>query len=696
MCHNTFGSFTCACRSGGAGTSDGVSCADVLARNPSASSGPYALRVSDGQIIDIFCDFRGDGSTWALVMLHNQDLACPGPNARWDAAINQNVVSASGFDASSLPRDTAALETTSVMVGLKYWQLLGDVVMIEMGDSHTTISNRAEASFAFDVADNYALELSDPTITVGSETPGLFESHNGQRFTTSDADHDTDGESNCAQGYLGAPWWYTDCWSGSIWGGCADPQVPHHANSPYWAGSGSDSSDNALHGAIWVGQDSADTPASDFSCPTGSECGISADDGGCVEETDCSHCGAGYASQAGGRCTPCNATGMISNADRTSCSPCVAGTGPNAARDGCDDCSAGFYSMFGVCQECMPPNVVNQDRTSCSPCVAGTGPNAARDGCDNCTDQTYSRFGVCQECASPNLVSEDRTSCVAPYVCAPGSQCTRSATEGGCQAQHDCSRCPPGTFRSIGEACTFCTQILSEIPNPEQVACQACPPGTKASDDSANCVCEVGFYDTAQLPSITCFDADFVLASTPANVSTVGTSCRPCPHCMDCSTAQPKLMAQYQFLTATAPVSQARSVFKCPVAFTCLSQALITTTVNGTRVLAAQSCPNGTAGALCGVCESGWRKGPAGRCILCNSNGEGGFSFLRLSSVLFLLSAAALIGYVALRKLLTFKRQMRREAFGAARQMFAELDTDGSGEITRCAFNDSCLPLTYV
>ena len=56
---------------------------------------------------------------------------------------------------------------------------------------------------------------------------------------------------------------------------------------------------------------------------------------------------------------------------------------------------------------------------------------------------------------------------------------------------------------------------------------------------------------------------------------------------------------------------------------------------------------------------------------------------LRLSSVLFLLSIAAVIAYVALRKLLTFKRQKREKALGKAREMFGELDTDGSGEITR-------------
>jgi len=88
---------------------------------------------------------------------------------------------------------------------------------------------------------------------------------------------------------------------------------------------------------------------------------------------------------------------------------------------------------------------------------------------------------------------------------------------------------------------------------------------------------------------------------------------------------------------------------------------------------------------LCGVCAAGWRKGPSGRCTLCSSSGDSGFSFLRLSSVLFLLSIAAVISYVALRKLLTFKRQKREKALGGALQMFGELDTDSSGTITRCA-----------
>ena len=117
-----------------------------------------------------------------------------------------------------------------------------------------------------------------------------------------------------------------------------------------------------------------------------------------------------------------------------------------------------------------------------------------------------------------------------------------------------------------------------EIPNEEQAACQACPAGTKASDDRTHCVCEAGFYDNAQLPTISCFDMDFYRASVTANSSTTTTSCRACPHCMDCSTEQPKLLADFQFLTADAPVMEARTAFKCPVRSACPEQALAATT----------------------------------------------------------------------------------------------------------------------
>ena len=50
---------------------------------------------------------------------------------------------------------------------------------------------------------------------------------------------------------------------------------------------------------------------------------------------------------------------------------------------------------------------------------------------------------------------------------------------------------------------------------------------------------------------------------------------------------------------------------------------------------------------------------------------------------MLLIPAAIAAVYVALRTLLTAKRQKRIKALGAAKELFADIDTDQSGEITR-------------
>ena len=145
-------------------------------------------------------------------------------------------------------------------------------------------------------------------------------------------------------------------------------------------------------------------------------------------------------------------------------------------------------------------------------------------------------------------------------------------------------------------------------------------------------------------------------------------------------------MAEFQFLHAEAPVAQTRNAFKCPVASACPEQALRPTAPNETSAastLNAQPCRNGTTGILCASCEPGWRKAPSGRCTQCASSASDGIGFKQLSSGLFLISVGTVVAYVALRKLLTFKRQKRQKSLGAAQSLFAELDSDGSGEITR-------------
>jgi hypothetical protein len=59
--------------------------------------------------------------------------------------------------------------------------------------------------------------------------------HNNQKFTTYDNDHDANA-GNCAGLYTNAPFWYADCWTGSIAGG-GELSGQGYFNGAYWAGT---------------------------------------------------------------------------------------------------------------------------------------------------------------------------------------------------------------------------------------------------------------------------------------------------------------------------------------------------------------------------------------------------------------------------------------------------------------------------
>ena len=73
-----------------------ASCSEVLAQNPAAVSGRYTLGTAEGEII-VFCDFRGS-EAYALVMLSNKGVTCPGAYATWAKAFDANIVTSSGYD----------------------------------------------------------------------------------------------------------------------------------------------------------------------------------------------------------------------------------------------------------------------------------------------------------------------------------------------------------------------------------------------------------------------------------------------------------------------------------------------------------------------------------------------------------------------------------------------------------------------
>ena len=105
------------------------SCSDVLSANPSASSGKYNVVTASGDKLAVYCSFRSSGG-WTLVMLSNREKTCPSSKATWNAAINQNVVTNNGYSTDQLPGTPSEMNGLSLMVGLKYWNKLGDTFVV--------------------------------------------------------------------------------------------------------------------------------------------------------------------------------------------------------------------------------------------------------------------------------------------------------------------------------------------------------------------------------------------------------------------------------------------------------------------------------------------------------------------------------------------------------------------------------------
>eukprot|EP01045_Picozoa_sp_COSAG04_P006799 COSAG04_NODE_341_length_16294_cov_8.682618_14_plen_2365_part_00 len=224
-------------------------------------------------------------------------------------------------------------------------------------------------------------------------------------------------------------------------------------------------------------------------CNAGTEC---SNENGCDDQRECALCGAGQVSTSGGECRPCDDAGKVASRDQSFCTSCPAGKAPWLNGSGCGACVGATYSTFGIeCSECASPNVVNAERTACTPCLAGSGPNDAHDACEECpvttaymmsTVSMYSTFGVCQECSPPNIVSDDYTSCNAPFKCASGTQCTRSR----CASQSECSGCATGYVSSDGSLCVMCDEP-GKVANAVQSACEPCQAGKMPSSDRSAC-----------------------------------------------------------------------------------------------------------------------------------------------------------------------------------------------------------------
>lgn len=206
---------------------------EILENTPGATDGIYEIDPDGSVPIDVYCDMTTDGGGWTLVLLSNSSAAgCPRPY--WTEVVNN--VNLNG----TLSEDITSFD---LFLGVKYWNLLGTEARLDMGASPSSLSHRAYYDFSLDEANNYALVMSNESITIGSTSPGMYEYHNGRPLSTRDRDND-DYSSSCSNNFYETAWWYGACWSGSFWGG----GLESYQDAPYWT------SNVAYfdYGAIWL------------------------------------------------------------------------------------------------------------------------------------------------------------------------------------------------------------------------------------------------------------------------------------------------------------------------------------------------------------------------------------------------------------------------------------------------------------
>ena len=225
-------------KDGGSKTAAGKSCKTILdAVGGTAPDGVYwADPQEDGRPIQVWCDMTRNGGGWTLVMQNVAGVETSG-RPTYQQTIENVLVRGGTFGEN--------LAGFDLHLGFDFWPGLGTEGRYEVGTTVGVPTKQALfESLGVNAGDKYQLEITNPSITLGGSLPGLFSYHNGLNWSTVDRDQDRTGTDNCEANY-DHPFWYGECWSGSIWGS----DTGNYTKNAYWDGSGTD-----YHpwGALWL------------------------------------------------------------------------------------------------------------------------------------------------------------------------------------------------------------------------------------------------------------------------------------------------------------------------------------------------------------------------------------------------------------------------------------------------------------
>jgi hypothetical protein len=200
----------------------------------------------------------------------------------------------------------------------------------------------------------------------------------------------------------------------------------------------------------------------------------------------------------------CSGPKWVANAVQSLCASCPAGTQPSSDRSRCDACVSGTASEDGIqCLMCNDTDVnhnqssvANDARTSCVPCLPGTGANVLGSVCEPCPPFNYASCSGtgCMFCDPSRglIVTVDKTGCYPSYQCPASTGCPVGQQ---CDSDRDCLPCRPGYVSAGGAQCRSCADHgPGWVANPRQTDCMMCHPGEMPTADRSACYACRGDY----------------------------------------------------------------------------------------------------------------------------------------------------------------------------------------------------------